>query len=410
LGNTKILRIKMSAQKTKELRRLLSATKQQRQQQQEAASSSRIVHSFAKYDANHKLTCIVCSVIIKNESSWNSHLASTSHKEALRKIKELKGKVLKTESSDSDASRVASLIKTPTTSNFKPKSILKKESSFSNLEQESTTINDKKRSVGIEGKITISTNVSSNIDTDNSIKNLIGYEDEEEEENDSEEERKEKGLEQARVKRVKYSDDSLTTEQSIPQTSTLPSDFFDSEISVDEGEGESTITSKLPSDFFDDTASTMNQQIDTSTQEIEIVKEEESTLPADFFDNPSSNSSSVKVSAAAEIDEQEWINFQKEISKETQVSNQISNADDEQLQRDRDEMQEREQEFCLARLEKLKNVAKRVKENRSKHMMVDANCVKAQDSDERNIDDTSDEDIDDDFVNGWMDWRAQKIL
>ncbi|CAB4411012.1 unnamed protein product [Rhizophagus irregularis] len=450
----------MSTQKTKELRRLLSATKQQRQQQQETASSSKIVHSYAKYDANHKLTCIVCNVIIKNESSWNSHLASISHKETLKKIRELKEKALKTESSSGDVNRAASLIKSksPTTSNFKPKSILKKESSF-NFEQESTTINDKKRSVGIEGKVTISkgipTNVPSNIDTDNSIKNLIGYEDEEEEENDSEEESEEKVLEQARVKRVKYNDDSLTTEQSIPQTSTippdffdskisvdkeatitnklpsdffdtkisvdeeedesemtskLPSDFYDSKISVDKEEDESAMTSKLPSDFFDDTAPTVNQQIDTSTQKIEIVQEESSALPADFFDNPSLNSTSVKVSATKEIDEQEWINFQKEISKETQVSNQISNADDEQLQRDRDEMQEREQEFCLARLEKLKNVAKRVKENRGKNMMVDTNSVNAKDFDEGNIDDTSDEDIDDDFMDGWMDWRAQKIL
>lgn len=446
----------MSTQKSKELRRLLSATKQQRQQQQETASSSKIVHSYAKYDANQKLTCIVCNVIIKNESLWNSHLASISHKETLRKFKELKEKALKTESSSSNVNRVASLIKSPkstTTSNFKPKSILKKESSFNNLEQESTTINDKKRSVGIEGRVTI----PSNINTDNSIKNSIGYEDEEEEENDSEEEREEKGLEQTRVKRVKYNDDSLTTEQSISQTSKISPDFFDSKISIDEEEGVSTITnklpsdifdtkisvdeeedesamtskltsdffdskikvdeeedesamtSKLPSDFFDDTAPTMNQQIDTSTQEVEIVQEESSALPADFFDNSSLNSTSVKVSATAEIDEQEWINFQKEISKETQVSNQISNADDEQLQRDRDEMQEREQEFCLARLEKLRNVANRVKENRGKHMMVDTNSVKAKDFDEENIDDTSDEDIDD-FMDGWMDWRAQKIL
>ncbi|CAG8638825.1 4806_t:CDS:2 [Rhizophagus irregularis] len=404
----------MSTQKTKELR----------------------LHSYAKYDANHKLTCIVCNVIIKNESSWNSHLASISHKETLKKIRELKEKALKTESSSGDVNRAASLIKSksPTTSNFKPKSILKKESSF-NFEQESTTINDKKRSVGVEGKVTISKgNVPSNIDTDNSIKKLI---------------------EQARVKRVKYNDDSLTTEQSIPQTSTIPPDFFDSKISVDEEatitnklpsdffdtkisvdeeedesemtsklpsdfydskisvdkeEDESAMTSKLPSDFFDDTAPTVNQQIDTSTQKIEIVQEETSSLPADFFDNPSLNSTSVKVSATTEIDEQEWINFQKEISKETQVSNQISNADDEQLQRDRDEMQEREQEFCLARLEKLKNVAKRVKENRGKNMMVDTNSVNAKDFGEGNIDDTSDEDIDDDFMDGWMDWRAQKIL
>ncbi|RIA97321.1 hypothetical protein C1645_801851 [Glomus cerebriforme] len=393
----------MSAQKAKELRRLFSATKQQRQQQEAASSSSqssssRITHGFAKYDANNKLTCAVCSVIIKNESLWNSHLLSLSHKESLRKLKEMKGKTLNIESSgtSSAVNKVAPSIKSPTTTSiFKPKSILKKESSFNNLERESITVNNKKRSVGIEGKITISKDTSINVsydtNTDNNIKNLIGYD--EEEENDSEEE-EEKVSEQVRVKRVKYSDDSLTTEQieSISQTSTIPSDFFESQISVDKEDTStmtgklpsdffeshisvdekdtSTMTSKLPSDFFDDdTASTMNQQIDNSTQETEIVQEK-SVLPADFFDSSSLNNSSVKVSTTTEIDEQEWINFQKEISKETRVSNQISNADDEQLQRDRDEMQEREQELCLARLEKLKNVANRVKESREKHMTI----------------------------------------
>src|SRR5687767_12312105 len=84
----------MSTQKAKDLRRLLSVTKQQRQQQQEAASSSssKITHPFAKYDTNQKLICVVCSVIIKNESLWNSHLVSLSHKESLRKLKEIKEK------------------------------------------------------------------------------------------------------------------------------------------------------------------------------------------------------------------------------------------------------------------------------------------------------------------------------
>ncbi|CAJ0912335.1 22191_t:CDS:2 [Entrophospora sp. SA101] len=42
-----------------------------------------------------------------------------------------------------------------------------------------------------------------------------------------------------------------------------------------------------------------------------------------------------------QVDEQEWVKFQKLISKETQLSHQIADADEEELQKDRDEMQER---------------------------------------------------------------------
>src|ERR1051325_9112442 len=102
----------MSTQKAKDLRRLLSATKQQRQQQQEATSSSslKITHPFAKYDTNHKLNCVVCSVIVKSESLWHSHLASLSHKETLRKLKEVKEKTLKP-SSGSTSSSTANKVK-----------------------------------------------------------------------------------------------------------------------------------------------------------------------------------------------------------------------------------------------------------------------------------------------------------
>ncbi|CAJ0766749.1 18863_t:CDS:1, partial [Entrophospora sp. SA101] len=41
-----------------------------------------------------------------------------------------------------------------------------------------------------------------------------------------------------------------------------------------------------------------------------------------------------------QVDEQEWVKFQKLISKETQLSHQIADADEEELQKDRDEMQE----------------------------------------------------------------------
>ncbi|CAJ0911582.1 22659_t:CDS:2 [Entrophospora sp. SA101] len=116
-------------------------------------------------------------------------------------------------------------------------------------------------------------------------------------------------------------------------------------------------------------------------EKIEEEKSEKNNLPTDFFDDPtmnnnnnnnsigSSNSLKGSISTTQEkssnqVDEQEWVKFQKLISKETQLSDQIANADDEELQKDRDEMQEREQEGFIKRLERLKEFANNVRKSR----------------------------------------------
>nr|CAG8434137.1 9138_t:CDS:2 [Entrophospora candida] len=118
-------------------------------------------------------------------------------------------------------------------------------------------------------------------------------------------------------------------------------------------------------------------------EKIEEEKSEKNNLPTDFFDDPtmnnnnnnssigSSNSLKGSISTTQEkssnqVDEQEWVKFQKLISKETQLSDQIANADDEELQKDRDEMQEREQEGFIKRLERLKEFANNVRKSREK--------------------------------------------
>ncbi|CAJ0885062.1 9156_t:CDS:1, partial [Entrophospora sp. SA101] len=74
--------------------------------------------------------------------------------------------------------------------------------------------------------------------------------------------------------------------------------------------------------------------------------------------------STTQEKSSNQVDEQEWVKFQKLISKETQLSDQIANADDEELQKDRDEMQEREQEGFIKRLERLKEFANNVRKSR----------------------------------------------
>ncbi|CAH1756185.1 2514_t:CDS:2 [Entrophospora sp. SA101] len=129
-------------------------------------------------------------------------------------------------------------------------------------------------------------------------------------------------------------------------------------------------------------------------EKIEEEKSEKNNLPTDFFDDPtmnnnnnnnsigSSNSLKGSISTTQEkssnqVDEQEWVKFQKLISKETQLSDQIANADDEELQKDRDEMQEREQEGFIKRLERLKEFANNVRKSREKIEIKFTNLSKA---------------------------------
>ncbi|CAG8527324.1 15766_t:CDS:1 [Racocetra persica] len=203
--------------------------------------------------------------------------------------------------------------------------------------------NVKKRSIGTKGNIT-----SSNIDSAD-VENVVGHEYSSDDQEDTQ------------IKRIKF--DIKSVERS----------------NDDETSGD-------PPPSIDDKQSKDNN-----------------TLPDDFFDNSSKTVSSQQEKATNEIEE-EWILFQKLISKETQVSNQIAYEDEEELQRDRDEMLEREQKMCIKRSERLKEVAKKVRKNREQKMV---DIVK-KDIDES--DDDSDEDIDDGFENEWMDWRAQRIL
>ncbi|CAG8568350.1 1968_t:CDS:2 [Diversispora eburnea] len=292
----------MSAQKSKELRRLLSKTLQQRQQQ--ASTSSKVNHPSAKYDNNNRLICIECSIPVKNSSLWKAHLAGSGHKEALKRSKGVKEKV----SGSSTQSKINNKI-------------------------EKTPENYKKRSIGSESdKIS-----SGKVTSDMNLKGLINYGSESEVENNNDQTI-------TRIKRVKNSKkDSVEL-----------------------------LDNPLPADFFDD--SSKNPVITTQEETIR------------------------------EIDEEEWMRFQKLISKETEVSNQIAFADEEELQRDRDEMLEREQEMCFMRSERLKEAVNRVKESKENNMVLDESVKEElSESDE-------DEDISEDYEDGWMDWRAQRII
>ncbi|KAF7725284.1 hypothetical protein EC973_000294 [Apophysomyces ossiformis] len=82
-----------------EIRRLF---KQQRQERQKI---QKINHPFAKYDGQGRLICAVCNALVKNESVWPSHLASSVHKENIAKLKALKEKQARLQQQQGDLKR-----------------------------------------------------------------------------------------------------------------------------------------------------------------------------------------------------------------------------------------------------------------------------------------------------------------
>ncbi|CAG8440049.1 13067_t:CDS:2 [Ambispora leptoticha] len=304
---------------TKELRRLLSSTLSQRQAS--ASTSTKITHPFAKYE-NNKLSCIVCSSTVKNDTIWNVHLNSAGHKEQLKKLKEIKERV----------KRSGEVGQTTTTKETKE--------SFSTIDQ----VEKKRPASSLESTKTVKGGgVRSS---------LVEYD-----EDDDDEEKEESKQEEPKVKRVKFAIDEEKSSIALPPDFFDDSEQMDYEINDDEQVDEFSSSEQLASLHID---SSSPQEDDTSeletktksSQKAEPVISESSVLPDDFFDNPKkslgSSSSSLgnnEKNQSAEIDEEEWQLFQRLISKETQVSNKIADADEEELQRDRDEMQEREQEI-----------------------------------------------------------------
>jgi zinc finger protein 830 len=41
---------------------------------------SRVESPLARYDSNGQLICIICEIVIKNDSLWSSHIVSKLHK------------------------------------------------------------------------------------------------------------------------------------------------------------------------------------------------------------------------------------------------------------------------------------------------------------------------------------------
>ncbi|KAJ2958882.1 hypothetical protein NQZ79_g5583 [Umbelopsis isabellina] len=67
-----------------DVRRLFNKSRTERK------TTKQIQHPLAKYDTQGRLTCILCTIPIKNEAVWPSHLSSATHKQTVAKLKQLK--------------------------------------------------------------------------------------------------------------------------------------------------------------------------------------------------------------------------------------------------------------------------------------------------------------------------------
>lgn len=70
---------------------------------QASRASRRIIHPYARYTDAGKLHCSLCSIAVKSESNWNSHLKTPEHaKRALRAAEALKSQSSKKRKADSE--------------------------------------------------------------------------------------------------------------------------------------------------------------------------------------------------------------------------------------------------------------------------------------------------------------------
>jgi len=292
-------------EKSKELRKLFASTLSQRKSSSKdksktPTSTKKITHPLATY-INNKLICTLCGIQIKSETLWNAHLNGSGHKEQLRKLREKRGTL--------DNKETEGAGETKKGDGIHKRKLDAIEAGMSKTEHVITGSGEANTSTN--STIKNSNDGSNNIAATNaSIGSSTAY-DEDDRNNLSSDE------DQPQEKRARLAlSESMTLDADTP--------------------------AQLPSDFFDDTSTTaqaVSEMSITSESTSQPSKDADNSLPADFFD------ASKNDPAPTTVDESEWQLFQKLITKETEVSNEIADADEEELQRDRDEMQEREHDM-----------------------------------------------------------------
>ncbi|XP_011402561.1 PREDICTED: zinc finger protein 830-like [Amphimedon queenslandica] len=258
----------------------------------------RIDHPLAKYNSVGQLTCVICTVTIKSELLWQTHLQSKTHKQNVIELKTL-----------SDSKETLQ----------KPRQTKTGPASVGNAVSSTDAEGFVKPTVPPSRKRRLSN--TKEAEEDDEIK---------------------------RRDKPKTEEESTRVAQVPPVTKTegLPSDFFDAPTTSSSSDSSSV---EVP------VQETSKDKAKTETKETKESngKDDSGNLPEGFFDNPVVDAKVRKVEYKDPLDEQ-WEAFQKSISKETDVSQAIIEVDDEEMNQVRELSEINEQVHWYQRAENLR--------------------------------------------------------
>ncbi|XP_069768050.1 zinc finger protein 830 [Narcine bancroftii] len=341
-----------------ELRRLM------REKQRSAAGSRRIESPLAKYNSLGHLSCVICSIPVKNELLWQTHILGKQHKENLEKRK------------NTNQTTGPSVINTSTVPVAKRKS-----------EPTETRVTKKVRAL-YESRTTTSSGVSPDvIDPVNEVSQQC--------------------LLQCSQSLVVANNDEVDEAVEIRSSPAPP----ESVVILQKNAALPTPVQNniLPADFFDRSLTTPSAVshsglIQKPEQADKIVERKENTaeaLPEGFFDDPVKDAMVRKVDPPKDQMDKEWEEFQKEIRQVNTVSEAIVAEDDEEVRLDRQIEEIDEQIMCYRRVENLRDRQESVKQ----HLMTSLKGRRSQDDEK--VDSNEEEELQE-FLSG--DWRAKGAL
>lgn len=350
-----------------ELRRLM-----REKQRQSTDKKKRVESPYAKYNSLGHLSCVLCSVQVKSELLWQTHVLGKQHKETVSELKSssqqglpLKRKTPGDPAVDSHGKKAKST--QGGSASGAPEFVFKKPSPV--------LITPARKSPGLSL--------------------LAGVSDEDDE--DEEEVEGETSIEE------KASGTTTTTTTTTSTTNT------------DEAESESAQPTGLPDDFFDSSLPAVSHSgsIMKADEPVEKRGAEKrgaerkgntaEALPEGFFDDPVRDAKVRNVEAPQDLMDKEWDEFQKEIRQVNTKSDAIVAEDDEEgrLERQIEEIDEQIQ--CYRRVEVLRDRRDVVK---SKSSVPEGN----DEQEEANETNTEEENEDELLDILSRDWRAKGAL
>jgi len=184
----------------------------------------------------------------------------------------------------------------------------------------------------------------------------------------------------------------------------IPEGFFDKPTQSTESNGstenqeEAPKKGSLPKDFFDNPQAAKEANVPVE----EEPKLEKGQLPEGFFDAKKSDKGGKNSDDLGE----EWEKFQKEIQKETQISDQLKDEDIEEIMRERDGREILELEQYWMKVERLAQLREETEKKRLAELEK-RNQAKGKKAAESSDDSDDDGDIDPNLAIDFLDWRAK---